>query len=164
MGRVVIGMDPHKRSATRSSTNTSRSWSRAGTARTPSATRRCWRPAGSSRIECGRWKAAPESAAHRSTPGRRRGNRPGRASEAIRAGCGSSTPGKGARPTRSTPTAWPRPDCAALGCARSRSTTRRSRYGWWWIAAPSWATPAPNHPRAARLRTRSRVIDRAGPS
>jgi transposase len=120
MSGVVIGMDPHKRSATiEVIDDRSRSSRRDATARTPSATKRCSWPAAGSPTGSGRSRRVAESA-HRAAPVRRRRDRARRASEAVRPGAGvrhragpQDRPGRraqrrGGRATKPRPTAgWP---------------------------------------------------------
>ena len=62
MGRVVLGVDPHKRSATIEVVDERERMLHSGTVRTTTATGRCWLSVGGSRAGCGRWRAAAVSA------------------------------------------------------------------------------------------------------
>ncbi len=119
MGRVIIGMDPHKRSATIEIINGREkvlAQGRFGTDRDGYAA--MLKRAGSTRIGSGRWRAATASAGT-SPNGWSLTARPcSTCRRSCPRGLGCSTPPRPARPTPPTRTAsrWPR--CAPPGCGQ----------------------------------------------
>ena len=144
MGHVIIGMDPHKRSATievidsregilaQGRFGTDRDGYQAMLAAGRGFPDRAWAVEGCGGI--GRHIAQRLVADGEPVAGV-----PAKLSR--RRGC--SLPARAARPMPPTLTRWPSWRCAPMGCRLLRRTARPSRCGCWLTAVTGWATPAP---------------------
>jgi hypothetical protein len=144
MGRVVIGMDPHKRSATIEIINHQETVLAAGRFGTDRDGYRAMLAAGRRHPERiwtveGCYGIGRHIAQRLVANGETVVDVPPK----LSAGSGCSPPAKDARPTRSTRTVWPWRRYAPRVCGRSPSMTKRWRCGCSSTAATNSDVPAP---------------------
>jgi len=144
MGRVVIGMDPHKRSATIEVLDERERVISTGPVRHRwgGLPQHVGRGAQMAAANLGGRRNPGRRAASRAAPGRRQRGRRGCASQAVRARSGvldRTGTGRPTPPTRTQSRSW---RCALPTCGWSRLMTPLSRCACWSTAAMSSAAPA----------------------